>query len=168
VPDVLKPAGLPERFQAATFDRQTAIEHSEAEFLAMGHPFVDAMLAYVGSYDFGGLTAVRRIVSRPLAGRCGFLFVFVLRRPVSREDGDEYLFKFSPVFVTDDGRIDEGALTEAVRGTGEETRTAVEPLPDPTVAFRRARKHLAETAGLWDWADEAEFIALSRVEFVPG
>jgi hypothetical protein len=168
VPDVLKPAGLPERFQTATFDRQTAIEHTEAEFLAMGHPFVDAMLAYVGSYDFGGLTAIRQIVSQPLAGRSGFLFVFVLRRRVSREDGDECLFEFSPVFVTDDGQIDEEALAEAVQGTGEETGNTAEPAPDPTVAFAKARKHLEETANLWGWTDDVEFVGLSRVEFVRG
>ena len=135
MPDVLKAAGLPERFQATTFDRQTAIERTEAEFFALGHPFVDAMLAYVGSYDFGGLTAVRRIVSPSLAGRCGFLFVLVVRRRVSREDGDECLFEFSPVFVTDDGRVDAGVLAEAVRGAGEEAEKVGAVIPDPSVAF---------------------------------
>ena len=168
VPDVLKPAGLPERFQTATFDRQTAIERTEADFLAMGHPFVDAMLAYVGSYDFGGLTAVRRIASASLAGRCGLLFVFVLRRRFSREDGDECLFEFSPVFVADDGRIDGEALAEALRGTGEETEKISGAMLDPAVAFIEARKHLEATANLWEWTDDVEFIGLSRVEFIPG
>ena len=93
VPEALKPAKLPERYQNATFDRQTAIERSDADFLAIGHPFVDAMLAHVGSYDFGGLAAARRIPCPTLAGRKGFLFVFVVRRRIAREDGDEYLFR---------------------------------------------------------------------------
>ena len=44
-----------------TFDRATAIRNSQAEFLALGHPFIDAMLRYIGDYDFGGHTAVRVI-----------------------------------------------------------------------------------------------------------
>jgi superfamily II DNA or RNA helicase len=168
VPDALKTAELPERFQTATFDRQTAIERTEAEFLAIGHPFVDAMLAHAGSYDFGGLTAVRRIASPSLVGQSGFLFVFVLRRRVTREDGDECLFEFSPVFVADDGRIDGEALAEAIRRNGEEPAKPPGPMPDPSAAFATARKYLEETASLWEWTDDVEFIGISRVVFVRG
>ena len=48
---------------------------------------------------------------------------------------------------------------------GRKTGAAI---PDPAVAFGIARKHLKETAHLWDWADDVEFIGLSRVEFVSG
>ena len=60
-PDVLRPAGLPERVRNATFERETAIRRPDAEFLALGHPFVDAILAHAGGHDFGGLTAIRPI-----------------------------------------------------------------------------------------------------------
>jgi hypothetical protein len=83
VPDVLSDFDLSERYRTATFDRELAIHRSEAEFLALGHPFVDAMLAYVGSYDFGGLTACRRISAPNLKGRSGFLFVFILRQRIT-------------------------------------------------------------------------------------
>ncbi len=92
VPDVLQSAGLPQRYRRATFDREGAIQRSDVEFLALGHPFVDAMLACVGSYDFGGLTAVRHISEPSLAGRAGHLFLFIVRRRIAHEDGDECLF----------------------------------------------------------------------------
>ncbi|MGH9761988.1 MAG: helicase-related protein, partial [Blastocatellia bacterium] len=75
VPDVLEGFDLPERYRQATFERELAIKRNDAEFLALGHLFVDSMLAYVGSYDFGGLAAIRRISAPKLAGRSGFLFV---------------------------------------------------------------------------------------------
>jgi superfamily II DNA or RNA helicase len=165
VPDVLKPFDLPERYQAATFDRKTAIERSDAEFLAIGHPLIDAVLAHVGSYDFGGLTAVRRIEFPALAGRCGFLFVFVVRRRV--RDAEECLFEFRPVFVTPSGEVDEEALERAVNQSAAESRQVDGGIPDPSTAYRAARKHLEKTAELWDWSDDVEFIGLSWVEFVP-
>jgi hypothetical protein len=94
--------------------------------------------------------------------------VFVLRRRVTREDGDECLFEFSPVFVADDGRIDGESLTEAVRGSGEESAKFPGSMPDPSAAFGKARKHLEETADLWEWTDDVEFVGVSRVEFVRG
>ena len=59
-------------------------------------------------------------------------------------------------------------IAEAVQGIGEEAGNTAEPVPDPTVAFGKARKHLEETANLWDWTDDVEFVGLSRVEFVHG
>jgi RNA polymerase recycling family protein len=93
VPDVLKAQDMAERFKNATFDRKTAIERPDADFLALGHPFVDAMLEYLGSYDFGGLTAQRAIKEPKLAGRAGYLFVFVKRERITREGDDECLFQ---------------------------------------------------------------------------
>ena len=115
VPDILKASGLPERFYTATFDRDLAISRNDAEFLALGHPFIDAMMAYVGSYDFGGLTAIREIKAPEMVGIEGYLFIFVIRRRIAREDGDEYLFELAPVFSTAEGKIDETALSYAMR-----------------------------------------------------
>lgn len=70
--------------------------------IALGHPFVDAMPSYVGSYDFGGLTANRSISAPEFSGRGGFLFMFIVRQRITREDGDECLFHHEPVFVTAD------------------------------------------------------------------
>ena len=164
-PDVLRAAGLPERVRNATFDRELAIHRPDAEFLALGHPFVDAMLQHAGSYDFGGLTAIRHITEPNLAGRSGFLFVFVVRQRITREDSDECLFRFEPVFVNADGRIDEEAVWPAVAGEVDAATPSGEPVPDSSQAFAAARRRLEETAGVWDWADDVEFLGLSWVVF---
>ena len=135
VPDVLKEHGLPERYREATFDCELAIKRTDAHFMAIGHPFTDAMLAYVGSYDFGGLTAVRQINEPSLAGRSGFLFAFVLRKRVTREDGDECLFQFVPVFVSAGGEIDDSALSAAVTKEAAESPGPKARPPDPSAAF---------------------------------
>jgi hypothetical protein len=165
VPDVLEPFGLPPRYRAATFDRELAIERSDADFLALGHPFVDAMLRYVGSYDFGGLTAARRIASSDLAGLSGHLFVFIVRQRITREDADECLFRFEPVFVTTAGEINSQAAAVAVTQTAVEPRQASGRPPDSAAAFQVARQHLEKGTGIWDWADDVEFLGLSWVEF---
>lgn len=166
VPDALKAFGLPERYRAATFDREVAIKRSDADFLAIGHPFVDAMLEHVGSHDFGGLTAVRQIISAELAGRSGYLFVFIVRERISREDGDECLFRFSPLFVDSTGKVDENLAVPAVTESAiESANTAVQP-SDPTKPFAIAKKWLEENARIWDWDDDVEFIGASWVEFL--
>jgi ERCC4-related helicase len=166
VPEVLKPAGLPERYRTATFDRQVAIKRTDADFLAIGHPFVDAMLEHVGSYDFGGLTAVRHIASKEFAGRSGYLFVFVVRERITREGGDECLFRFSPVFVDATGKVDEALVAPAVTESAVEVAKAPAAPPDPTKPFEVARKWLGGKTGVWDWDDDVEFIGTSWVEFL--
>lgn len=164
-PDILKPFGLPERFRAATFDRELAIKRTDADFLALGHPFIDAMLAYVGSYDFGGLTAARRISAPTLHGQSGYLFVFIVRQLITREDGDECLFKFEPVFVTSAGEVDQEAATSAVALAADESSPSSHAGPDIKSTFATAQKYLQEKSGIWDWADDVEFLGLSWVEF---
>ena len=165
VPDALKSYDLPERYKNATFNRQLAIRRTDAEFLALGHPFVDAMLSSAGSYDFGGLTAIRHIQSPELSGRSGFLFVFIVRQRITRGGGDECLFQFHPVFISPDGKIDNELLAQAVTGTALETTAAKCNPPDPSPAFNAAKAHVENEVGLWDWVDDVEFLAMSWTEF---
>jgi SNF2 family DNA or RNA helicase/HKD family nuclease len=165
VPDVLKPYELHDRYREATFDRELAIRRNDAQFLAIGHPFIDATLSHVGSYDFGGLTAIRNIHEPTLAGRSGFLFAFVIRQRVTREDGDECLFQFTPVFVTADGAIDDDALAVAATRDATETQAKGPVPPEGSAAFDIARSHLEKKLGLWDWADDVEFLGMSWVTF---
>jgi len=165
VPEALKPFGLPERYQAATFEREVAIQRGDAEFLALGHPFIDALIAYVGSYDFGGLAACRAITDANRRGLSGILFAFVIRHRITRDDGDECLFRFEPVFVTSSGEIDEEAATQAVGAEADELPTKPQGL-QVTTAFGTAKRHLETKAQLWDWDDDVEFLGLSYVEFV--
>jgi ERCC4-related helicase len=163
VPDVLAQFKLPERVRAATFDRELAIRRTDAEFLALGHRVIDAMLEHVGSYDFGGLTAARVVKEPKLADRSGFLFAFVVRQRITEDGGDEFLFRFEPVFVTADGHIDPEALAPALsqEGVAANPRT----IPDPEPAFRAAREHIEQHAGVWEWNDDVEFLGLSWVQF---
>ena len=164
VPEVLKDYNLPPRFYGATFDRELAIRRNDAEFLALGHQFVDAMLAYVGSYDFGGLTACRCIKAPAFQGRCGFLFLFVVRQRLTREDGDECLFHFEPVFVDSGGKVDEQATVVAVTQEAGDADLKTAP-GDAEAAFNVAKKFLENKAQLWDWQDDVEFLGTSWVEF---
>lgn len=68
--------------------------------------------------NFGGLTAIREIAAPAITGYSGFLFVFVLRQRVTREDSDECLLQFAPVFATVDGQIDEAARIPDVTQAG--------------------------------------------------
>ena len=95
------------------------------------------MLQYAGPYDFGGLTAVRTIAEPKLAGRSGFLFVFVVRQRITREDGDECLFRFEPVFVTADGQIDDEAVWPAVVAPADTRSTVARSRPGCSPRFRR-------------------------------
>lgn len=163
VPDILRSYGLPDRYQIATFDREVAIKRSDSDFMALGHPFVDSMLAYVGSYDFGGLTASREIKATELAGESGFLFIFVIRHRLSREDGDEYLFEFMPVFVDAKDKVAEKPLAHALK-PGASAGTSINP-PDPMKGFQTAKKYVEQKASIWDWDEDVEFVGLSWVVF---
>lgn len=163
-PEALSGFALQERYRNATFDRDLAIRRTDAEFLALGHPFIDAMLTHVGSYDFGGLTAMRRIVCSELAGVTGYLFVFVVRRRITREGGDECLFDFHPVFVRSDGVVDDPSARAALDHQATDTGVQHVP-PDASAFFETAKSHLAKAVNLWDWEDDVEFVGLSFVEF---
>ena len=122
------------------------------------------MLQFTGSYEFGGLTAFRRIQDSKLAGRSGFLFLFVVRQRSLPEAGEECLFQFHPVFVDKAGTIDEAATTAAVTSTAKEERATLTS-PDPAPFFATARRHLEECQSIWSWDDDVEFLGLSWVEF---
>jgi ERCC4-related helicase len=166
VPDVLGPWELPERYRGATFDRELAIQRSDAEFLALGHPFVGAMLQYVGSYDFGGLTAARTIACPEFAGSSGLLFLFVERQRIAHETGDECLFRFRPVFVWSDGRIDPDAASAAVTASSTDDDSLPGEAANPELLFQTAQQFLEAETGLWDWNDVVEFLGLSWVRFI--
>ncbi|MGA2159999.1 MAG: helicase-related protein [Dehalococcoidia bacterium] len=163
VPDVLRSYGLPDRYQIATFDRELAIKRSDSDFMALGHPFINSMLEYVGSYDFGGLSAIREIKASEVAGESGFLFIFVIRHRLTREDGDEYLFEFMPVFVDESNKVDEKLLPFALK-SGAGSDTSINP-PDPTAAFSTAKKYVEQKASIWDWDENIEFVGISWVVF---
>lgn len=84
---------------------------------------------------------------------------------MTREDGDECLFEFAPVFATVEGKIDETTVNGAVNKFAVDIPSLVIAPPDPSAAFQAAKKYLEQKAGLWDWEEDVEFIGLSWVVF---
>jgi superfamily II DNA or RNA helicase len=177
-PESMRNRGLEERYKVVTFDRATAIRSPQAQFFALGHPFVSAMLSRIGDYDFGGHTTVRVIrADVPNAvPAAGLQFNFAVRSRVAREDGDEYLFSFHSVVVKADGSVDEG-LAEAAASRysleGDVPSAASSELRrleslDLDSAYGTARSWLEEKAGIWDWDEDVEEIGLARLAVIPG
>jgi len=177
-PESLRSFGVPERFCNVTFDRGIAIRDAYAEFFALGHPFVDAMLQYVGNYDFGGYTALRvlaapcKLVAQPTAA---YQFNFVIRSRVAREDGDEYLFDSHTVVILPDGAVSSELSGVAARTYSQEAKltddleAALESLKSLEVAkaFGLARSHLEAHLALWDWDEEVEQTGMAKIVFLP-
>jgi superfamily II DNA or RNA helicase len=174
-PEALRGEELPERYKTVTFDRAAAIRNPQAEFFAIGHPFVDAMLRHIGNYDFGGHTAVRVIEASDLKGvSAGFQFNFTVRKRVSREDGDEHLFDFHTVLVGSDGIINEELAEIAAKVYSKEqypdklVSAALGELRsfDIATAFESAKAYLEKQTKLWDWDEEVDVIGVARTVFL--
>ncbi|HEV2521933.1 MAG TPA: helicase-related protein [Candidatus Acidoferrales bacterium] len=176
-PEILLPDGLPERYKQVTFERATAIRNPQADFFALGHPFVDAMLRHIGNYDFGGHTATRVIEVEDSEGieiAAAFQFNFTVRKRVAREDGDEHLFDFHTVVVRPDGAIDDrlAKLSEktysADHTLDRDLLAALSGLDAFGVdaAFASAKAHLETQTTLWDWEEEMDLIGVAKVVFV--
>ncbi len=177
-PESLRSKDMPERFKMVTFDRPTAIRNAQAEFLAIGHPFVDAMLRYIGEYEFGGQTAVRAIRSPEVASgetSAGYQFNFTVRRRVAREDEDEYLFDLNTIVVNAEGGVDGDLSGAAAKeyscedGDDSNGAAALKGLERLSIdqAFEIAKAHLQGKTRLWDWDEDVDLIGVAKVVFLP-
>ncbi len=166
-PESLREMKLKERYKAATFDRATAIRNPEAEFMALGHPFVDAMLQQIGDYGFGGHTAVRviEVPGLPAAdARAALQFNFTVRSRVQREDGDEFLFGFYTVVVRSDGAVDEELASKAASSYSKEG--PLSPHAEQLLrnldclkldhAYQLAKEQIEGQVQLWDWEEDVD------------
>ena len=161
-----------------TFDRAIAIRNPQAEFFALGHPFIDAMLQHIGDYGFGGHTAVRVVESAALKHgetKVGYQFNFTIRRRVQREDGDEYLFDFYTVVISV-----EGSPEKQLAACAAATYSKDGPIPPDverllctldsigvTPAYELAKAEIRREAEFWDWDEDVDLIGLAKVAFVP-
>ena len=169
---------LPERYKTVTFDRTTAIRNSQAEFLALGHPFVDAMLRHVGDYDFGGHTALRVIEAKGAGSsgaRAGYQFNFTVRSRVALKDGVEYLFDLHTVVVLADASVDEKLAEIAASSFIQEddlppgvssALSMVESL-DLDRAYELAKVAVEKRAEFWDWDEDVDLIGVAKALFLP-
>ena len=173
-PDSLSEDKLSERYKTVTFDRTTAIRNTQAEFFALGHPFVDAMLRRVGDYSYGGHTAVRAIEVKGLDSggpKAGYQFNFTVRSRVQREDGDEYLFDLHTIVVLADGSSDERLANVAAREfslDGDPPAVVFQALNQLESlgldkAFQLAKAALEKRAQFWDWDEDVELIGVAKL-----
>ena len=175
-PEALQKMGLAERYRMVTFDRNRAIRNAQAEFFAIGHPFVDTMLRYVGDYDFGGHTAIRVIQAPGLSEvAAGYQFNFTVRNRVQREDGTEYLFDLHTVVVLPEGSIDDrlselAACSYSMEAEFSQTVNSafarLEML-DVGAAYESARSSLEKRIQLWDWEEDVDLIGIAKLVFLP-
>lgn len=177
-PEEMKETGLKERYKTVTFDRATAIRNSQAEFFALGHPFIDAMLRRVGDYSFGGHAAVRVIEAKGLGYRepkAVYQFNFTVRSRVPRKDGDEYLFDLHTIVVPADGSSDEKLADIAAREFSLDgdppavVSQAVNQLESLGLdkAFQLAKAALEKRAQFWDWDEDVELIGVAKLVALP-
>jgi hypothetical protein len=177
-PESLQNMKLPERFKTVTFDRSIAIRNSQAEFFALGHPFVDAMLQHAGDYSFGGHTAIRLVETAALSpdeAKAGYQFNFTVRRRVQREDGDEYLFDFYTVVISAEGTLEKelasrAAATYSKDGTlsahAERVLSTLDSI-GVAAAYQLAQAQMQKEAEFWDWDEDVDLIGVARVAFLP-
>ncbi len=177
-PDSLGEYKCPERYKTVTFDRATAIRNSQAEFFALGHPFVEAMLRHVGGYDFGGHTALRVIEAdglEPRDAEAAYQFNFTIRSRVTREDGVEFLFELYTIVVLPDGSID-GKLAEIAASAfslegdlppaASSALSGLQPLGLPN-AYLSAKTYLETQTELWDWDEDVDLIGVAKLVALP-
>ena len=172
LPDCLKGAtGLKPRYEKVTFDRTMAIRNSETEFMAIGHPFTDAVLQYCGSADFGGL-AGSQVIEQPHAlSGSGAPFHFTVKMTKEMSENESTFFEFVPVFVYDDGTVASKEAVQAIISELGKARTPSRQIGSPvSVAeelFEKAKDQaLEEYAQHEIWDDDVFCLDALRIEVV--
>ena len=171
-PESLREMKLPERFRSVTFDRASAIRNAQADFFALGHPFIDGMLQQIGDYSFGGHTATR-FIKVPNAGAegAGYQFNFIIRGRVQREEGDEYIFGLQTIVISLDGLPNQLMASSAAMFYSEdelrsdETERLLSELDKLKLedAYQVARAEIERTAQIWDWDEDVELVGLAKL-----
>ena len=172
LPDCLRSMTEPKpRYEKVTFNRTTAIRNSEAEFMAIGHPFTNAVLQYCGSADFGGLAGAQ-VIERPqsLSGS-GALFHFTVKMTKEISGNESTFFEFVPVFVYDDGTVAPKEAVQSIVSELAKARTPLRQTGSPVrVAeelFEKAKDQaLEEYAQYEPWDDDVFCLDALRVEVV--
>ncbi|MDP8206171.1 MAG: DEAD/DEAH box helicase [Candidatus Electryonea clarkiae] len=120
VPECLKDVkGLEKRYSRVTFNRTKAIRHSEYEFMALGHPFTNAVIQYCGSVDFNGFSAYKKLKNLELSGVSGVLFNFTIKITKKSVSGETVFFEVDSIFVKKNGVINEIAKDAAINSESD-------------------------------------------------
>lgn len=123
--------------QRITFEPAIALEHEEVDFLAFGHPMVDALVARACSPDYDARAAYRIIITDDFRPISGWLFVYVLEL-----GGLVQSKELLPIFIASSGEEDADAadwlLARITFGKKEEVSGFHPPLPPRDEAFEAA------------------------------
>jgi superfamily II DNA or RNA helicase len=161
--DLLGP-GIDERFTKVTFDRKAAIENPDLTFFALGHPFVDSMLKACGDVSFSGYCAQRYVKNPKANPRCGYAFNFIVRQRIHRDDHEEFLFALYPIFVEDDGTIDDIAAKVCLESYSDTLNREIQVHLGPDDAFQIAKERLEkQVKNIWDWEEDVSLLNLALV-----
>ena len=172
LPECLKGVeGLKQRYDKVSFDRTAAIRNSQLEFMAIGHPFTNAVLKRCGSGDFGGLASSKVVRRSSLMSDSGTLFNFTVKVSKESQDGKSTFFEFIPVFVYGDGTVGSKETAQTIVSASAEARvpSTQETLPaeDAESLFEKAKDQaLVECAQYQPWDDDAFCLNALRVEVV--
>ncbi len=112
------------KYANVTFDRDEALADPQSDFMALGHPFVDAVIRACGSFETGGFATSRKIMDFRRSGKEGVHFNFVVTIQRMTRGGPEVDFDLVPMFVGWDGRVDEQAGGAALNAWN------CDPIPD--------------------------------------
>ena len=169
-PDILRGAGIEDRYSKVTCDRKAAIDNPALTFFALGQPFVDRMLKFCGDVSFGGYCAVKSIESRRVKPCRGVNFNFVVRGRIQREENEEFLFSLQPVFVRHDKTIDDKTAKASLDSYGGSVSQDIcerQILSNigADKAFDIAKTYLQEQIGesIWDWDEDVSLLNVAAV-----
>lgn len=160
--------GLEKRYNRVTLNRQKAIRNSELEFMALGHPFTDSAIQHCGTVDFGGFAAKKTIKDSSFSGIKGLHCNFTVKLAKSTLEGESVSFEMFPVFVQDDGQINEKASEVALFNRSElsSTSSSGENM-NYELLFNRAKEEVIkryEESGIWE--EDLFCLNAAVVEFV--
>ena len=170
LPDSLRNVeGLKRRYEKVTFDRTVAIRNSDVEFMAIGHPFTNAVLEHCGSIDFGGMANSKVVRRSSHLSSNGTLFNFSIKVSERTQRSENTFFEFIPVFVRDDGTVASEETTRAIVSALSETKTTSKqvtlPIERAEAMFKTAMSQVLDTE-YQPWDEDVFCINALRVEAV--
>lgn len=166
-PDDMLGRQVANRYENVTFDRKRAIDESQLDFFAVGHPFVDAMIRLCGSVEFGGHTTTRVMENKQYAGATGIQFNYIIRSRVQRGEEEEFLFDMYTVFVDHNYEVNDSLaqLSQRSYSQNRQSQTDGSISMDVGRAGAVADAYLRENVEvIWDWDEDVELLNVALVQ----
>ena len=147
----------------AVFRPDLRPDTEDVEFMAFGHPIVDAIVARVLGEGYEGVTGTRRIpAGDDLAPSAGWLFTYQFTIPGARSEE-----RLEPVFVSDDGEasvdIGHSLVRRAYRFDRNEEDIEPSEIPDNLERIEPIASRIAQ-ASREDIQRQAESQAAERID----